>query len=188
MINQTDNELFDEIKKNDASALKILYEKYFESLCYFSVQFVKSADLAEEVVSDVYTNIWLKRKNIEIKTSIKSYLFSAVRNQSLNYIKSEERLSGLFEKDSLHLVVNNSLPDEEVLAQELKSKLEAIIEELPEKRGIIFKMNRIDGLSYSEIAEILSISVSTVQNQMIKAIKYMSDQLPRIKKLFSILF
>jgi len=186
--NLSDNELFDNIKKDDASSLKILYEKYFESLCHFSIQFVKSVDLAEEVVSDVFTNIWFKRKDIGIKMSIKSYLYSAVKNQSLNYIKSEERLSGIFEKDSLQLVVYDRQPDEKVINQEIQDKIESIIEELPEKRGIIFRMNRIDGLSYKEIAEVLSISVNTVQNQMIKAIKYMSEQIPRIKKLFSIFF
>lgn len=180
----SDMELLDRIKKNDSEALRILFERYFEALCFFSFQILKSNELCEESVSDVFTNIWLKRKTINIKTNFRSYLYSAVKNQSINYLRQEKRYSQNMESTNLHLVISDQTADQSILQQNLENKIDSFIKELPERRGLIFRMNRIDGLSYKEIAEILSISVNTVQNQMVKAIKYIADQLPRIKKLF----
>lgn len=182
--NITDTELLDRIKQNDSAALKILFERYFEPLCFFSFQILKSSELSEESVSDVFTNIWLKRKSIDIKTNFRSYLYSAVKNQSINYLKQEKRYSQNLDSSNLYLIVSDQTADQSILQQNLENEIDLLLNELPERRGLIFRMNRIDGLSYKEIAEILSISVNTVQNQMVKAIKYIADQLPRIRKLF----
>ena len=179
-----DLELIDRIKQNDSAALKILFERYFEPLCFFSFQILKSNELCEESVSDVFTNIWLKRKTINIKTNFRSYLYTAVKNQSINYLKQEKRYSQNTDSSNLHLITSDQTADQSLLQQNLENKIDSLIKELPERRGLIFSMNRIDGLSYKEIAEILSISVNTVQNQMVKAIKYIADQLPRMRKLF----
>jgi len=183
-INSDDLELLRQIKNNDSHALKILFERYFQPLCYFSFQIVKSIELSEESVSDVFTNIWLKRKTIEIRTNFRTYLYTAVKNQSINYLKHEKKYFQNSDSTNLHLIVSDQSADQSILQQNLENKIDLLIKELPERRGLIFRMNRIDGLSYKEIAEILSISINTVQNQMVKAIKYIADQLPRIKKLF----
>jgi RNA polymerase sigma-70 factor (ECF subfamily) len=182
--NIDDLELLERIKQNDSQALKILFERYFEPLCFFSFQILKSNELCEESVSDVFTNIWLKRKTIDIKTNFRTYLYTAVKNQSINYLRKEKRYSQNIESTNLHLIVSDLNADQLILQQELENKIDSLLKELPERRELIFRMNRIDGLSYKEIAEILSISINTVQNQMVKAIKYIADQLPRIKKLF----
>jgi len=182
--NSDDLELLRQIKIDKSHALKILFEKYFQQLCYFSFQIVKSVELSEESVSDVFTNIWLKRKTLDIKGNLKTYLYTAVKNQSINYLRKEKRISQSTESGNLHLIISDQTTDQQLLLQNLEEKIDLLIKELPEKRGLIFRMNRIDGLSYKEIADILSISVNTVQNQMVKAIKFISDQLPRIRKLF----
>ena len=85
--------LLDRIKQNDSVALRIIFERYFEPLCFFSFQILKSSELCEESVSDVFTNIWLKRKSIDIKSNFRSYLYTAVKNQSINYLRQEKRYS-----------------------------------------------------------------------------------------------
>lgn len=185
---EKDIQLLKNIKEDDHLSLKTLFVKYFASLCFFSFQIVKSTELAEEAVSDVFAELWLKRQTININSSLKSYLYTAVRNRSINYYKQEKRISEPLESDKLHLISSNMLADQPINEEELKKQIEELLNQLPEKRGLIFRMNRIDGLSYQEIAEILSISIHTVQNQMVKAVKFMSEQLPRIKKLFSVLF
>ncbi len=85
-----DEDLLSQIKHNDSGALKVLFEKYFAALCYFSNKFVRNTDLAEEAVSDIFLNIWLKKGKIEITTSLRAYLYTAVRNQSLNYLKQNK--------------------------------------------------------------------------------------------------
>lgn len=184
----SDLELFQKIKESDPAALRILFERYFNPLCYFSFQIVKSTELAEETVSDVFAELWIKRSKINIQISFKSYLYTAVKNRSINYYKQERRISEPIEPNQLHLVTSETQTDQTVNQQDLEKHIEELLNQLPEKRGLIFRMSRIDGLSYQEIADILSISIHTVQNQMIKAVKFMAEQLPRIKKLFSILF
>ncbi|MEW6702045.1 MAG: RNA polymerase sigma-70 factor [Bacteroidota bacterium] len=182
--NISDKELLDRIKKNDSGALRILFERYFEALCFFSFQILKTSELSEESVLDVFTNIWLKRKTIDIKTNFRTYIYKAVKNQSINYLRQEKRYSQKMESTNLHLIVSDQSADQFILQQNLENEINSLLKELPERRGLIFRMNRIDGLSYKEIAEVLSISVNTVQNQMIKAIKYIAEQLPRIKRFF----
>lgn len=183
-----DADLIRRIKNSEANGLKILYEKYFSSLCFFSNQYLRNTDLAEEAVSDVFLNIWLKRGKIEIKNSIKSYLYTSVRNQSLNYLKQNK----IHLEDIETAELEKSFPEYEadhlVNYSELKEEIDSLIRQLPKKREMIFRMNRIDGLSYKEIAEILSISVNTVQNQMVSAVKFLADQYPRLKKLLSVLY
>src|SRR3989339_397574 len=186
--NEEDFQLLDHIKKDDPLALKALFIKYYNPLCYFSFQIVKSTELAEETVSDVFAELWIKRNRINIQTSFKSYLYTAVKNRSINYYKQEKRISEPIDPNQLHLITSQTETDQLVNQQDLEKQIEELLNQLPEKRGLIFRMNRIDGLTYQEIADILSISIHTVQNQMVNAVKFMAEQLPRIKKFFSILF
>jgi RNA polymerase sigma-70 factor (ECF subfamily) len=177
----SDEELLHCIKRDDAHALKILFERHFTFLCYFASRFVKSAHLAEEAVSDVFLNIWLMRGRIEIKTNFKTYLYTAVRNQSLNSIKKNNKHFedlAVVDKENKTSDMN---ADKFIQYEELKEDIDLLLRQLPKKRQIIFRMNRLDGLSYKEIAEILSISVNTVQNQMVEAVKFLSQQRPRHK-------
>lgn len=178
-----DEEIFLRIKKGDPVALKKLFDTYYSGLCYFSFQFLKSKDLAQEAVSDVFLNIWLKRETIVITGKIKPYLYSAVRNQSINYLKKNnqehQRVEPGFSGANI-FYMDTGLNIEQ---SELENYVEKVLQKLPEKRQLIFRMSRVDGLSYAEIAEILKISVNTVQNQMVKAVKFMKEQYPALKKL-----
>ncbi len=178
----TDEELFQRIKKDDAKALKFLFEKYFSPLTRFAWTFVKDISGAEEVVSDIFLNVWVKRKNIEITSRVKTYLYTAVKNQSLNYLK----------KNRIHLedieTVVEQIPASEwhaerlIMDAELEREVNRLLQQLPRQRRLIFRMSRLDGLSYKEIAEILSLSISTVQNQMVAAVKFLSRQSPHRRK------
>ncbi len=185
--NTNDEELFLLIKKNNSEALKVLFEKYFHNLCGFSYNYVKSVPLSEEVVADVFFKIWVNRNVIEIRSSLKSYLFTATRNISINYIARENKhFENLEVLEREHLSKEDN-PDEVFNFRELESVIESVIQKLPPKRQTVFRMNRLHGLSYKEIAEVLSISVNTVQNHMVKAIEFMANQYPKIKSIFTIL-
>jgi RNA polymerase sigma-70 factor (ECF subfamily) len=176
-----DEDLLHRIKRDDPKALRILFERYFSALCSFSSRFVKTVDLAEEAVSDVFLNIWLKREKIEIKTNLKTYLYVAVRNQSLNYLKKNKKYFEDLEIVDREGKISDLNADRFIHYEELKEDIDSLLHQLPTKRQIIFRMNRLDGLSYKEIAEILSISVNTVQNQMVEAVKFLSQRRPRHK-------
>ena len=174
MFFEKDEDILKRIIDNDQKALESLYHKYYLSLCDFAFSYVKSIDFAEEVVSDVFLNIWMNRCEIHIKTSIKSYLFTSVKNQSINFLNSQkvnfEDIEILERKDEF----SDYNADSHLNYSEMLTEVERIIEQLPPQRRIIFKLNRIDGLKYKEIADLLSISVHTVQKQMTEAVKHIS--------------
>jgi RNA polymerase sigma-70 factor, ECF subfamily len=175
----SDAELFRRIKSNDAGALKILFERYYSPLCSFACKFINNVHLAEEVVSDVFLAIWLKKEMIEIKLNLKAYLYTAVRNQSFNYLKKNKIQSEDIDSTVAEQKTSELNADTFVMYKELKNDINKLLQQLPEKRQLIFRMNRIDGLSYKEIAEILSISIHTVQNQMVAAVKFLTEQQSR---------
>ncbi|UZR97542.1 RNA polymerase sigma-70 factor [Chondrinema litorale] len=177
---QADKELLEAISQNNENALTALYKRYFQNLCDFSFQFLKREDLAEEAVSDVFLNIWLKRGDIHITSSIRSYLYIAVRNQSYNYLKK----SKMAMTEDIELAVEKGMSsaltaDRFLLYSEFKEEIEELIKQMPSKRQLIFRMHRLEGFKYKEIAEILSISPNTVQNQMVEATKFILQQYPK---------
>lgn len=171
---KSDQILFKQIKKGDQAALECLFEKYYYRLCDFAFQYVRSFDLTEEIVSDVFLKIWKNRHTLVIRSSFKGYLYTATRNQALNYLKKEGR-----DWEPLDVLANtpsgNYTPDEELIFKELENRIERLINTLPPRRKIIFKLSRIEGFTYREIASILSISIHTVQNQMVKAVKQLAS-------------
>lgn len=172
---KSDQELLKLIKKDNQDALEELFERYYYQLCDFAFQFVRSFDLAEEVVSDVFMKIWKNRYKLHIRSSLKAYLYTATRNQSLNYLSKEKQ-----DFESLDVLDNTPSekyqPDEEYMFRELENRIEILINTLPPRRRIIFKLSRLEGFKYQEIADILSISIHTVQNQMVQAVKQMANQ------------
>lgn len=172
MVMISDKTLLAKVKQDDQDALEMLFEKYYNRLCDFAFQYVRSFDLTEEVVTDIFLKIWKKRETITVSGNFKAYLYTATRNQALDLLKKEQRpLDELpYETPS-----NQSQPDEELLFKEFKNHIEGLINTLPPRRKQIFKMSRVEGFTYQEIADILSISIHTVQNQMVEAVKQLSS-------------
>lgn len=170
-----DEILFECVKKDNQQALEQLFQKYYFNLCLYAKNYVGSSDLAEEVVADVFFKIWQNRKTLCITTSLKSYLYVATKNLAINVVhktKADVLKQQITDVNSKYSHLNT---DETLRYNEVKIQIDQIIEALPPQRKIIFKLNRIDGLKYKEIADKLGISVSTVQKQMLEAIKYVSQ-------------
>ena len=169
-----DLSLFKKAKEDDSNSFRILFDRYYPALCRYSDHLINDHLIAEEVVSSVFTNVWKKRVDIEIEYNLSTYLYRAVHNQSINYLK---RKRGYYlDMETLHPAIfgswNNT--EEEMNFKELESKVESLIKSMPSQRQKIFRMNKIDCMKYAEIAEVLSISIFTVQNHMSAAAKYMS--------------
>lgn len=161
--------LFEKVKAGDRKSFELLFNKYYNNLCNFAYLFFKDTAITEELVADVFVNIWEKRKSIHIKTDFKSYLYRSTRNAVINIIRKEKRNKQLkFEVTLQELSPENLMIREEVLIH-----FEGMVNRLPKQAGLVFRLVRIDGLRYKEIAEILDISVKTVENHMGKALKMM---------------
>ena len=162
--------LFDTIKGDDRKALETLFRRYYSPLCNFALHIVKKEEVAEEVVADIFFVLWRDRHRLDISSSLKAYLFKAVRNHALRISKIKEPF---FEKieDVQGRMKNNHTPEALYLYNELDLAYRSAYERLPARCKLIFKLHKIDGLKYHEVGEVLNISIKTVENQMLKALK-----------------
>ena len=170
-----DGQLWEQIVANDEKAFNTVFDKYFLSLCSFCYPIVKEGELAEEVVSDVFIKLWLNRHSIQIKTGLKVYLFKASRNTALNYLRQVSpniRMDALDEKE----LVSTVSADSDLIYGELYNELQQTLNSLSPQQCLIFRMNKLDGLSQDEIAEMLSISLKTVQNHIYLALKVLTER------------
>jgi len=173
----SEKDIIKKISKGDIQLFEMLFKEYYQGLCNFGMKYLKNMDEAEEVVQDVFYNIWKKRQELRINTSIKSYLYTAVRNNSLQKIRVHN-LDMKYENYYKSQYINESVsPADEMNAKELSTVINKALNTLPEKARIIFKMSRYDGLKYHEIATKLSISIKTVESNMGKALKHFRNYL-----------
>lgn len=176
METKTDNELFLKLKNDNELAFEQLFNKYYASLCLFTLHFFDDHEVAEEIVQEVFVTIWLKRRQLEISSSVKNYLFCSVRNRCLNLIQ-HKKVEKRFSRQALLGTRDEQDLDPYFLEVDLKQKIEQSIGLLPEKRREIFRLSREEGLKYQEIAGRLNISVKTVEAQMGLALKQMREML-----------
>lgn len=172
---ETDADIFNRIKQDDQKALELLHERYYQPLCNFALTFLKDVDDTEEVVSDVFLAIWLKRDSLSIKSSIKSYLFTAVKNQSINFLNAQKNRFEEIDLLTKSEGCSNDHADKHLIYSETLTWIELIIEQLPPQRRTIFRLNRMEGMKYKEIADLMSISIHTVQKQMTEAVKHIAQ-------------
>lgn len=149
---------------------------YCQPLIHFVRRYVGDTQIAENIVQDVFLKIWLNRSDLNPSLNIKTYLYTAVKNQALNHLRHAE----VVQRNAENLRPMNGpvrTPEDEWHEQELIASIQKAIEELPEKCRIIFSMSRYDHLTYAEIAEIQNISIKTVETQMGRALKHLRKRL-----------
>jgi RNA polymerase sigma-70 factor (ECF subfamily) len=162
-------------QNSDQQAFKELYLVYFDRLYKFALSILHSPEFAEEAVNDVFLNIWQKRHQLKAIENLRNYLFISTKNTAFNYLSKfrKERNASLddvlvrFEADEL-------TPETAFFTTEVRNEIEQAINQLPPKTKLVFQMAKIEGLKYKEIAEILNISVNTIDNHIATAIKKLS--------------
>lgn len=167
----------------DIKAFEQLFRQQHERLYRFSFQYVQNQQVAEEVVNDVFVKIWKYRTMLHTITNPESYLFIAVKNQSLNYIKKYSHLHiSLTEDHTSALLVSHHSPQQDIEYKELQAKLQAVVENLPEACRKIFRLVKEDGLKPRQVAQLLNISVRTVETQLYRAVKRLDAALAQQEK------
>jgi len=169
---------------DDEKAFELLFHLLNNSLTKFCILYVNQREIAEEIVSDVFVKCWLNRKSLTEILNPETYLFVAVKNQSLNHIKkySSIHLVQIEETNSVEFV-NTYNPQREIENKELIFRMDKAITALPQQCRIVFRLIKEDGMKYKEVAEILNISPRTVQTQLFRAIKKLSIVLNNYNKL-----
>ncbi|MCU0422849.1 MAG: RNA polymerase sigma-70 factor [Bacteroidia bacterium] len=180
--------LFQEIKQNNTEAYEKFFKLYYAELVRFAYEYLKDKDAAEDLVQEVFVKLWEKRADIEMKSAPKSYLYVTVKNHCLNKLKSEQR-HVLFEDDfadDQRFAVSSASQLSEV--KQLSEHIKQAMDKLPPRCGLIFKLSRFEEKSYKEIADILEISVKTVENQMGKALSIMRNDLKHYLQIILFFF
>ncbi|WPU94397.1 RNA polymerase sigma-70 factor [Mucilaginibacter sabulilitoris] len=176
-VEYSDSTVISLLKQGGEKAFEWLFKEHFKSLHAYAYTFLKDDEMAEEIVQNVFCRIWEKRELLKADGSLKAYLYRAVHNESLNYLKHQKV------KASFGVYYAGQQQDEDeqvshkVAAAELQKHIDAAMSELPQQCRIIFQLSRFEQLKYQQIADHLGLSIKTVENQMGKALRLMRQKL-----------
>lgn len=168
------------IKDGDIKAFERLFREYYAPLNLYALSITGRKEVAEEIVQELFYHLWKEHANLNILRSIRSYLFGAVRNRSLQY--REQHLVR-----EQHLKIIGSMPDGSAVAgpddqleyRELQEVISRTLSGMPERRRRIFAMHRFEGLKYKEIAERLSLSIKTIEAEMTKTYQSLRKEIEK---------
>lgn len=158
-------------------AFEKLFKEHYQELCRYCLKFVKQGEVAEEIVQDVFVKLWQMEQRPKVHTSVKSYLFTSVKNSSLNYLKSQYARQKFEDHRTTQHTVKTDSTQEAMDFEELSKLVAEAVEKLPQQCRTVFEMSRSGGFTYQEISQELSISPKTVENQMGIALKKLKEHL-----------
>ena len=167
------------VSEGDEQAFEKIYAYYHKRLRAFSETYTKSKELSEEVVEDVFVKLWCKREDVTQIRNLNVYLYTAIKHQSLNALSHEARriVTQSLEVSEFDQHSKEHTPHDLLVTSELMQSVQGAIDSLPPRCRLIFQMVREDELRYKEIAEILQISVNTIDTQMAIAVKRLCSAL-----------
>ncbi len=168
--NSREKDLVVALKEGAQYALREIFDLYYNELVQYCYRLVRNQIIAEEIVQELFITTWERRAALEIKSSLKAYLLTAVRYRSINYLKNQvpkdQKTTDIEGIDDISIEV-----DFEKEGEALVSKVQVAIDQLPPKCKAIFTLSREEGFSYKQIAKALDISEKTVENQISIALK-----------------
>lgn len=183
----SDEELMQEIKADNMLAFDILYKKYCKRVYKFGYSILKSKEESENLMQDVFLNLWENRNKVKKDSSVKSYVFTITYNSAISIFREKAREYEFVEYLKSLQEINEEPVNVELEYHELANKLDEVIKALPQRQKEVYLLHRFEGLKYSEIAERLNLSVNTIENHMSRALKTIREKLGNYS-LIAILF
>ena len=165
------------LAQRDEAAFEQMFKTHFKRLHAYAFTILRDEIQAEEMVQQVFFKLWERNENLSLIGSVSSYLYRAVHNESLNYIKHQKVRSNHQLNVAYSMKNEVEHPAKKIMASELEKKIHSALNELPEQCRTIFQMSRFDELKYREIADKLGISIKTVESQMSKALRLLRVKL-----------
>lgn len=180
MMNGNETFLIEQMKKGNEEAFKAVFRAHYAVLCHFASSLVHDDMDAEQIVDDVLYHVWEIKATLNIQYSLRSYLLRSVRHRCLDFLKSRQKAA-----DSMTLCVDEAMDSAQadlhplgiLLEKELEAKIMEVIESIPADTRRVFRMSRIEGLKYDEIAAQLNISQNTVKYHIKRALRILSAEL-----------
>jgi RNA polymerase sigma-70 factor, ECF subfamily len=177
----------DQIRGGNTAEFEALFRAYYRSLVHFATRYTRNTANAEEIVQDVFADLWANRKRLQIKGSFKNYLYKLTQNKTLNMLKHEKVMT----RYNQLWMMDHSAPEihaeQQIVylqnADRLKEALQRAVEALPDNYKLVYCLHRVDGLSYPEIAEVLGMSVKNVEYLLTKALFTLRETMEPYKDL-----
>lgn len=166
-----DRKILKDLRKGDIKAFESLFHHFHPGLSLYAINLLKDSTIAEEVIQDVFYNIWKNRNEFWLKTNWQSYLYKAVYNNCMMEIRKVKKEIRTDENWMQKQEGNAPDPSGELEEVELSEAILKTLEIMPERTREIFNLSRFEGMKYKEIAKKLAISVKTVEANMSKALK-----------------
>lgn len=165
------------IREGEREALAELFREYHAPLCSFAKGYVRSAEAAKDIVQEVFLQIWERRSQFDPSGTVRAYLYRAVRNRTINY-HEHQQVKEKHEDDLAR--PPDDTPYEELLSklayEELESRIQQAIKEMPQRRRQVFVLSRVHRLTYEEIADTMDISTNTVHTHIKRAMATMRER------------
>ncbi|MGM0507183.1 MAG: RNA polymerase sigma-70 factor, partial [Bacteroidota bacterium] len=155
-------------------------------------RFVQEESIAEELVQEVFAWIWENREHLQITEKLRPYLYKAVKNHALNFLKHhklEVKYNARWSENYKDFVIQapSELESEQLRLEKIRNIIGQAIEDLPPRSKMTYKLHRFDGLTYQEIADVMNISVKTVESQMTRTLQILRKRLANILPLLFVL-
>lgn len=167
------------LKSKDKKSISYLFDTHYERLYLFAEKFIYDTDQAHDIVQEVFIRLWENSANLEINTSLSHYLFAAVRNRCLDYLRAlriEDRHHRKYFEAYIESHTIDAIQDDELL-----EKIKNMMDNFPPQCREIFELRLLQGYKYKEIAERLNVSESVVKVQIHRAYRKLKDSFPAIK-------
>ena len=176
-----------QVALDNTHAFRQIFDALFSNLTKFSFSFVHSKEAATEIVDELFVQLWIKREDIMKINDLRVYLYTATKNASLNYISKKAQQIETEPYENLQVQMTDLVsPEQIMITKEMLQKIKEVIDSLPPRCKLIFKFVREDGLSYSEVAEILGLSIKTIDAQMVIAVSRIRAKLKLIKGIYKL--
>jgi RNA polymerase sigma-70 factor, ECF subfamily len=173
-----DNTLIERITlHDDYRAFEVLFHKYYNRLCRYAHSIIRKYDAAEEIVNDVFLKIWRTRELFVIRSSVQAYLVTATRNLTIDRVRAAMRQRHKSEEIMGDFIGDYASPYEAIVGEEVHSIIENSINALPPQGKLIFRMSRDKGMTYNEIADLLGLSIKTIETHMGRSLRVLRKSL-----------
>jgi RNA polymerase sigma-70 factor (ECF subfamily) len=170
--NDIDLNLLSLVKQNDHRAFEMIFDRYWYRMYRYAFAVIRSREDAEEIVQDLFASLWLKREELAI-LNLSHYLFVAVKRRIIDRARSQFTKAKYWEYCKNHISGYDTSTEETVVYNDLTDQLEAAIRALPEKSQLIFRLNRFEGRSVSEISKSLKLSERAIEYHITRSLEHL---------------
>lgn len=174
----TEKKLLCRLAAGDPMALTTIYQEHWQSLFIAAYNILRDKKTCEDIIQEIFMQLWLRRESLQVRESLKTYLMAATRHQVFHSIKKSAAQQAL----PLHLTerIGEMQADAALLQKEVLQRVEATVVKMPEKCRQIYRLSREEALSHREIAQRLNISIKTVENQITIALRRLRHSLENV--------